>query len=66
VPGASFDAALALTGYQINDSLNLTFGYKSTVNDNAPSGLRMNGFMISLVYGWHPLLEGARRLKSAE
>jgi hypothetical protein len=51
-------------GYQINDSLNLTFGYKSTVNDNAPGDLRMNGFMISLVYGWHPLLEGARRLKS--
>jgi hypothetical protein len=50
-------------GYQINDSLNLTFGYKSTVNDNAPEDLRMNGFMISLVYGWHPLLEGARRLK---
>jgi Putative MetA-pathway of phenol degradation len=53
-------------GYQINDNLNLTFGYKSTVNDNAPSDLRMNSFMISLVYGWHPLLEGARRLKSGE
>jgi len=23
-------------GYQINDNLNLTVGYKSTVNDNAP------------------------------
>jgi hypothetical protein len=53
-------------GYQINDSLNLTLGYKSTVNDNAPGDLRMNGFMLSLVYGWHPLLEGARRLKSTE
>jgi hypothetical protein len=51
-------------GYQINDNLNLTFGYKSTVNDNAPGDLRMNGFMISLVYGWHPLIEGSRRLKS--
>jgi hypothetical protein len=50
-------------GYQINDNLNLTFGYKSTVNDNAPGDLRLNGFMVSLVYGWHPLLEGARRLK---
>jgi len=50
-------------GYQLNENLNLTFGYKSTVNDNAPGDLRMNGFMISLVYGWHPLLEGARRLK---
>jgi hypothetical protein len=23
----------------------------------------MGGFMVSLVYGWHPLLEGVRRLK---
>ena len=53
-------------GYQINDNLNLTVGYKTTVNDNAPGDLRMNGFMLSLVYGWHPLLEGARRLKSTE
>jgi hypothetical protein len=51
-------------GYQINDNLNLTFGYKSTVNDNAPGDLRMNGFMISIVYGWHPLIEGMKRLKS--
>jgi len=23
----------------------------------------MDGFMVSLVYGWHPLLEGSKRLK---
>jgi hypothetical protein len=51
-------------GYQINDNLNLTVGYKSTVNDNAPGDLRMDSFMVTLVFGWHPLLEGARRLKS--
>jgi outer membrane protein assembly factor BamA len=50
-------------GYQINDNLNFTFGYKSTVNDNAPEDLRMDVFMVSLVYGWHPLVEGARRLE---
>jgi hypothetical protein len=50
-------------GYQINDNLGLTFGYKSTVNDSAPGDLRMDGFMVSLVAGWHPLVEGARRLK---
>jgi Putative MetA-pathway of phenol degradation len=50
-------------GYQINENLNLTFGYKSTVNDTAPTDLRMDAFMISLVYGWHPLIEGARRLQ---
>jgi hypothetical protein len=50
-------------GYQINDSLGLTVGYKSTINDKAPGDLQMDGFMVSLVAGWHPLMEGVRRLK---
>jgi len=50
-------------GYQINDNLNLTVGYKTTVNDNGTGDLRMDSFMVTLVYGWHPLLEGSRRLK---
>ena len=50
-------------GNQINDNLSLTFGYKSTVDDNAPEALRMDMFMVSFLYGWHPLLEGAQRLK---
>jgi hypothetical protein len=51
-------------GYVINDNLNLTVGYKSTVNDDAPDDLSMDGFMATLVFGWHPLLEGSRRLQS--
>jgi hypothetical protein len=51
-------------GYTINDNLNLTFGYKSTVNDSAPTDLQLDNFMVTLVYGWHPLIEGSRRLKS--
>jgi hypothetical protein len=51
-------------GYAVNENLNLTFGYKSTINDSAPTDLRMDGFMVTLVYGWHPLIEGMRRLKS--
>jgi len=50
-------------GYQINDNLNLTVGYKSTINDSSSDDLRMDSFMVTLVYGWHPLLEGSRRLK---
>jgi hypothetical protein len=50
-------------GYQINDNLNLTVGYKSTINDSSPGDLRMDSFMVTLVFGWHPLLEGSRRLK---
>jgi hypothetical protein len=49
-------------GYQINDNLNLTVGYKSTVNDSADDDLKMDVFMVSLVYGWHPLVEGMKRL----
>ena len=51
-------------GYQINDNLGLTFSYKSTASDNAPDDLQMDVFMISLVSGWHPMIEGAKRLKS--
>jgi hypothetical protein len=50
-------------GYGINDNLSLTFGYKSTVADDAPDDLRMSGFMVSLLYGWHPIIEGSRRLQ---
>ncbi len=51
-------------GYTINDNIALTVGYKSTINDTAPDALRMDNFMVSLVFGWHPLIEGAKRLKS--
>jgi len=53
-------------GYTINDNLNLTVGYKSTINDSAPTDLKMDGVMVTLVYGWHPLIEGSKRLKSGE
>jgi outer membrane putative beta-barrel porin/alpha-amylase len=53
-------------GYTINDNLNLTVGYKSTLNDTAPNALRMDTFMITLVYAWHPLIEGSRRLKGEQ
>jgi len=51
-------------GYQINDNLGLTFSYKSTASDQAPDDLQMDVFMISLVSGWHPMIEGSKRLKS--
>jgi hypothetical protein len=52
-------------GYQINDNLGFTFGYKSNLNNGSdPNALRMDSFMMSLVFGWHPLVEGMKRLKS--
>jgi hypothetical protein len=49
-------------GYQVNDNMGLTFSYKSTASDKAPDDLQMDVFMISLVSGWHPLVEGSKRL----
>jgi hypothetical protein len=68
VPGEKLNnLGFGLTlGYTINDNLNLTAGYKSTVNDNAPGELRMDAFMVTLVFGWHPLLQGSRRLKGEQ
>jgi len=53
-------------GYQINDNLSLTAGYMATVNDSKPTDLRMDGFRLSLTYGWHKIVEGQKRLKSDE
>jgi len=58
----NFGMGLTL-GYTINDNLGLTLGYKSTVDDRDPGDLRMDSFTISLVYGWHSIIEGAKRLK---
>jgi hypothetical protein len=51
-------------GYQINDNLQLTISYMSTVNDLAPEDLKMDGFTVKLIYGWHKLIEGMHRLNS--
>jgi hypothetical protein len=64
VAGAKLNnAGLSFTaGYQINDNAQLTVGYGSTLNDKAPSDLRLSQFRVTLVYGWHPLVEGVKRL----
>jgi hypothetical protein len=51
-------------GYQINDNLSLTAGYMATVNDSDPTDLQMDGFRLSLTYGWHKIVEGQKRLQS--
>jgi len=53
-------------GYHINDNIGLTVGYMATVNDGSPTDLRMDGFRLSFVYGWHATVEGQKRLKSGE
>jgi hypothetical protein len=65
VPGEKLNnVGLGFTlGYSVNDNLALTAGYMSTINDSAPGDLKMDKFVVSLVFGWHPLVEGMRRLK---
>ncbi|HZT75865.1 MAG TPA: transporter [Vicinamibacterales bacterium] len=65
VPGEKLNnVGVGLTlGYTLNENLGLTVGYKSTVHDYAPQDLRMDGLMVSLVFGWHPIVEGEHRLK---
>ena len=49
-------------GYHINDNIQITASYMATINDSAPTDLRMDSFKLSLVFGWHPLVEGMKRL----
>lgn len=59
------DLTFGLTlGYNVNHNINLTAGYRATVNDNNPGDMSMDSFMLTLVYGWHPLIEGSKRLKA--
>jgi hypothetical protein len=65
VDGSSLaNLGIGLTlGYQLTDNLGLTGGYMATVNDDDSDDLRMDGFRISLTYGWHKIVEGQKRLK---
>lgn len=51
-------------GYQIDDNLMLTAGYTATMDDG-PEDLDMGIFRINLVYGWHNLIQGIKRLEDA-
>jgi hypothetical protein len=50
-------------GYQLNDNVQMNISYSSTVNDNAPTDLKMDSFRVTLICGWHSLIEGMNRLK---
>ena len=49
-------------GYQVSENIQLTAGYLASVSDNDPTDLQMDVFKVSLVFGWHPLVEGMKRL----
>jgi len=56
----------ATLGYQLNDNIQLTAAYVSSFNDSAAEDLKMDTFRVSLVFAWHPLIEGMKRLKGHE
>jgi len=63
--GSDMTLAGFTLGYQLNDSMQLTIGYKSTLNNDAGSNdLQLSTFLISFTTGWHRLLEGASRLSN--
>lgn len=68
ISGEKIDSTqLGLTlGYALDDNINMTVGYMSTINDDAPSDMSMDSFMLTFVYGWHPIIEGSKRLKHGE
>lgn len=49
-------------GYELKQGMQLTLGYQTALNDNDPDDLDMSVFTISFTAGWHPLIEGFRRL----
>jgi Putative MetA-pathway of phenol degradation len=53
-------------GYHVNENMQLTLSYSSSVNDTEPEDLNLDGFRITLIYGWHKLIEGMGRLNSGE
>ncbi len=53
-------------GYHVNDNMQLNISYSSTVNDNNSDDLKMDSFRITLIYGWHELIEGMKRLEGNE
>lgn len=49
-------------GFQVNDNLAINTSYFTTVDDNSSGDLRGDEFRLMFTYGWHPLLEGMKRL----
>jgi len=49
-------------GYQINENMMLTAGYVATL-ENGQEDLDLGVFRVNLIYGWHKLIEGIKRLE---
>ena len=52
-------------GFQATDNLLISASYSATVNQSSQD-LKMDQFRLMLTYGWHPLIEGMKRLKKEQ
>jgi hypothetical protein len=43
--------------------MNLSLTHKATINDSAPDAMNSDIFMITLISGWHPIIESSSRLQ---
>jgi Putative MetA-pathway of phenol degradation len=55
----------ASLGYKITDNIQAIASYSSTVNDKNPEDLKIDGFRLVVMCGWHSLVEGMGRLKKS-
>jgi hypothetical protein len=49
-------------GFQVSDNLSINTSYFTTIDDSGSDDLRGDEFRLMFTYGWHPLLEGMKRL----
>jgi len=52
-------------GFQATDNLQISASYSATVNQSSQD-LKIDQFRLMLTYGWHPLIEGMKRLKKEQ
>lgn len=52
-------------GFQATDNLLISASYSATVNQGSQD-LKIDQFRLMLNYGWHPLVEGMKRLKKEQ
>jgi len=46
--------------------MQLNLSYVSSINDAAAEDLKMDSFRVTMIYGWHKIIEGMHRLKGNE
>jgi hypothetical protein len=49
-------------GFQISDNFSINTSYFSTIADGGAGDLQGDEFRLMFTYGWHPLVEGMKRL----